>query len=870
MPFAVTRRSFIRALGAIVGSAPFFSRQGAAALTTDAARSVADSKDVTLWYREPADQWTDALPVGNGRLGAMVFGGVGSERIALNEDTLWSGAPRDWNNPGAKDHLSVVRSLVIDKQDYHAADQECRKMQGPYNQAYEPLGDLLIDFEHGDESTGYRRSLDLDSAISLVSYTAGGSRMTRETFVSAPAQLIVVRLRSSNPRALNCTLRLKSLLQSSVEAKGTGIILSGKAPANSTPNYRHSDDPVTYSDEPGKGMHFAAVLSATTAEGIIHAQPDGSLKIDGATEAVLLIGSATGYRRFDEDPATPLADVVSKARKPVEDSAKTPYAHLKARHLEDHRKRFRRVHLDLGGHESETLPTDERVEGFEQKPDMALLALYFHYGRYLLLSSSRPGAQPANLQGIWNAEVRPPWSSNWTSNINVQMNYWPVETCNLSECHLPLIEMIRDLSQNGRRTAQVNYGIERGWCSHHNIDLWRQSAPVGEGMQFADPAWANFAMSGPWLCQHLWEHYRFTGDKNYLKTVAYPVMKGAAEFCLHWLTDDGKGGLTTCPSVSTENTFLAPDGKSASVSAGCTMDIALIHEIFANCTQAGKILGIDDSFAATMMQARKRMPHYQIGKNSQLQEWSVDFDENQPGQRHMSQLYPVYPGGEITPRSMPALAAAARKSLERRLANGGAYTGWSRAWAIGLWARLGDGDRALDSLKMLMQHSTGINLFDQHPFGRAMTRAMQRSTGIKPAIAQKKQRPLAIFQIDGNFGATASIAEMLLQSHDGEIALMPAWPAAWKTGSVRGLRARGGVEVDIAWKDANSVTATVHGLSSGEHQFRAPAKFRFMAVAGGQPQTDGALRLQIQQGGSYRLKAIAVSQVSAQARTRPA
>jgi alpha-L-fucosidase 2 len=396
--------------------------------------------------------------------------------------------------------------------------------------------------------------------------------------------------------------------------------------------------------------------------------------------------------------------------------------------------------------------------------------------------------------------------------------------------------MIGDLSVNGTKTAATNYGLP-GWVSHHNVDLWRQSAPVGEALQFSDPTWANFAMSGPWFCQHLWEHYSFTGDREYLRKTAYPIMKGSAEFCLGWLIEDSQGGLTTCPSVSTENSFLAPNGKSAQVSSGCTMDIALITELFTNCEAASAVLNEDREFAAKLAAARKRLPAYKIGRYGQLQEWSVDFDENQPGQRHMSHLYPVYPGGQITPRSTPELALAARKSLERRLANGGAYTGWSRAWAIGLWARLGDGDMAWESLKMLIQHSTGDNLFDTHPSGEAMTAAMKRSTGAGAAAAPK--RPSSTFQIDGNFGATAGIAELLLQSHDGEIAFLPALPVSWPGGSVQGLRARGGAEVDIAWTSGRPVATTMRALADGRFRLRAPKGFTIQRVTAGSGPLSG-------------------------------
>jgi alpha-L-fucosidase 2 len=814
----------------------------------------------TLWFAEPAAQWADALPVGNGRMGGMVYGYRKTERIALNEDTLWSGFPRgkrkfedtekpaetyitstsdwpgSWNNPTAKEHLSKVRKLVLEDQDYHGADHEIQKMQGPYNQSYEPIGDLEIEMHHGDETAlSYRRALDLDTAVATVEDDVG---FTREVFISAPAQVMVVRISPAQfdgKGTVGATIRLKNQFNATSKNPSTNVIhMTGKAPSETAPDYPGGKDPIRYSEVEGEGMHFAIALEAVANGGTTKPQPDGSLVIEGANSVVLYLGMATGYKGFAALPDMPVAEVLQKAQNPVTAAKAKGYAKLLAEHTADHQKLYRRVALDLGKEtNTPALPTDKRVTTFAKNPDPSLLALYFNLGRYLLIASSRPGSQPANLQGLWCADRRPPWSCNWTANINIQMNYWHAETCNLSECALPLMDLIADVSKNGADTARINYSA-KGWVSHHNIDLWRQTAPVGRGA--GDPTWANFAMSGPWLCSHIWEHYLFTGDKQFLQS-AYPILKGCAEFCLDWLIEDGKGKLTTCPSLSTENGFFAPDGKHAVVSAGCTYDIAVIKQIFASVTDASKTLGIDAEFAAKLATAKSRMPEYKIGRWNQLQEWSVDFEEDEPDQRHMSHLYPVYPGAEITPRNNARLATAARASLQRRLDHGGAYTGWSRAWAICLWARLEDGDKAWESLKLLMEHSTGANLFDTHPAEGG-----------------------AIFQIDGNFGATAGMAELLLQSHDGEISLLPALPAAWKDGHVRGLRARGGLEVSLEWQQGSLAHAELFAVRSSKHTLRVPKGSKVIRVMDNASvpfkhgKGDATIMLEVAAGKRYKLE----------------
>jgi alpha-L-fucosidase 2 len=757
-----------------------------------------------LWYRQPASQWIDALPIGNGSLGAMVHGGIEEEVLQLNEDTLWSGEPYDTNNYAAANHLADLRRAVLQEHNYPEADRIAQRMQGPHNQSYQPLGNLHIRFNHSDQVSEYQRALDLETAIATVCYKAADITFIREVFASAVDDVVVIHITSDKPAAITLTARFDSPHPSTTAAlRADGIRIVGRCPQHVDPKNHGTDQPIVYDNsEHGKGMQFECQLQVKLEGGRAWTEADGSLSIEGADAVTLLVAAVTSYNGFDRSPSIDDRDLEAECETKLTAAASKQYGDLRSEHINDYQRLFRRVELDLGGDDCSQVPTDERLQALRKgREDKQLVALYFQYSRYLLISSSRPGTQPANLQGIWNDQVRPPWSCNWTVNINTEMNYWPAEVCNLAECHLPLFDLIDDMSVNGKRTARAYYNCA-GWTAHHNVDLWRTTSPPGRGE--GAPKWTSWPMSGAWLCQHLWEHYAFSRDRNFLSRRAYPVMKEAARFLLDFLIEDEHGRLLTCPSTSPENMFLTADGERAAVSAGSTMDMAIIHDLFTHCIEASRILGIDSEFAAQLQSARNRLLAPQIGKYGQLQEWQEDFEEPEPGHRHLSHLFGLYPGDQITLTRTPELAQAARRSLERRLEHGGGHTGWSRAWVIALWARLCEGDLAYESIVKLLDTSTAANLFDLHP----------------PHY----------FQIDGNFGATAAIAEMLLQSHAGEIALLPALPAAWDSGQVKGLRARGGLEVDIVWSAGRAISVVLRANKDAELLLRVPHNQKVVAI----------------------------------------
>jgi alpha-L-fucosidase 2 len=767
-----------------------------------------------LWYERPAARWVEALPIGNGRLGAMVFGGSPVERLQLNEDTLWSGPPEDWNVAQAREALPLVRAALLAR-NYVEADRLAKRLQGPYTQSYLPLADLHLSFDAGvDRPAQYVRQLDLTTAIATTRFVQRGITFEREAFASAPDQAIVVRIGASDPGRLCFTARLSSQVEHRITLEEPeSLLLVGRGPVHIEPSYRNATPAIVYQES--RGLPFAVCLRIVT-DGRSTRGHANVLRIEDATTATLIVTARTGFVGY-RSPTLSGDEVTTRARADALAASEKSYPSLRNDHIADHRRLFDRVAIDLGATDAAHLPTDERIRRFSLETDPQLLSLLFQFGRYLLVASSRPGSQPANLQGIWNQEMRPPWSSNFTININTQMNYWPAEPTQLEECHAPLLQFIEELAQNGRETARVNYGC-RGWVAHHNSDLWRHTGQVGAFGE-GDPVWACWPMAAAWLSRHLWEHFAFGGDLEFLRTRAYPTMKSAALFYLDWLIEDADGRLVTAPGTSPENKFTTEDGQHAAVSTAPAMDMELIWDLLSNCIDASEALAEDEAFRSELEAVRRRLEPPAIGRHGQLQEWRQDWDDPSDHHRHTSHLFGLHPGRQIT-RGEPDLLRAARRSLELR---GDAGTGWSMAWKVNFWARFGEGDRALSLLartltlaeedKVVMEGG-GVypNLFGAHP----------------------------PFQIDGNFGVTAGIAEMLLQSHAGEVHLLPALPSSWKGGWVRGLRARGGFEVDLTWQDGRLARATIKSRLGRRCRIRTASRvFELPTEAGRSYEVEG-------------------------------